>query len=138
VWDQALRDGGTSALVDLFKVEDGDPFDREFPPWARPVTLRADPEALLAARAPELWTEGIPDEDLRSFRVPELLIAGELEDQDDDAAKVAAMIPKGQSLRLPRLGHGERAPRVRSRSPLPARSSTVGSPSPGTGGSRPL
>jgi len=82
------------------------PFDREFPPWARPVTLRADPEALLAAHAPELWTEGIPDEDLRSFPVPEFLIAGELEDQDDDAAKVAAMIPKGQSLRLPGLGHG--------------------------------
>ena len=106
VWDQAVRDGGTSALVDLFEVEDGDSFDREFPPWARPVTLRADPEALLAAHAPELWTEGIPDEDLRSFPVPALLIAGELEDQDDDAAKVAAMIPKGQSLRLPGLGHG--------------------------------
>jgi pimeloyl-ACP methyl ester carboxylesterase len=43
VWDEAVRDGGTSALVDLFKVEDGDSFDREFPPWARPVTLRADP-----------------------------------------------------------------------------------------------
>ena len=105
-WDEALRRGGTSALVDLFKIEDGDAFDREFPPWARAVTLRADPEALLAAHAPELWTEGIPDEDLRSFPVPALLIAGELEDEDDDAAKVAAMIPNGQSLRLPGLGHG--------------------------------
>jgi hypothetical protein len=34
-----------------------------------------------------------------------LLIAGELEDEDDEAAKVAAMIPTGQSLRLPGLGH---------------------------------
>ena len=105
-WVEALRRGGTSALVDLFKIQDGAAFDREFPPWARAVTLRADPEALLAALAPELWAEGIPDEDLRSFPVPSLLIAGELEDEDDDAAKVAAMIPNGQSLRLPGLGHG--------------------------------
>jgi pimeloyl-ACP methyl ester carboxylesterase len=87
-------------------MDDGDTFDREFPFWARAVTLRADPEALLAALAPELWNEGIVDEDLRSFPVPALLIAGELEDEDNDAAKVAAMIPNGQSLRLPGLGHG--------------------------------
>ena len=105
-WLEALRRGGTSALVDLFKIEDGDRFDLEFPPWAQTITLRADPEALLAAQAPELWAEGIADEDLRSFPVPALLIAGELEDKDDDAAKVAAMIPNGQSLRLPGLGHG--------------------------------
>jgi hypothetical protein len=47
-----------------------------------------------------------PGEDLRSFPIPALLIAGELEDEDDDAAKVAAMIPNGQSLRLRGLGHG--------------------------------
>jgi pimeloyl-ACP methyl ester carboxylesterase len=105
-WVEALRRGGTSALVDRFKIEDGERFDREFPHWARAVTLRADPDALLAAVAPELWADGIPDEDLRSFPVPALLIAGELEDVDDDAAKVAAMIPNGQSLRLPGLGHG--------------------------------
>ena len=104
-WAEALRHGGTSALVDRFKTETGETFDREFPPWAQDVTLRADPEALIAARAPEIWTDGIPDEDLRSFPVPALLIAGELEDEDDDAAKVAAMIPNGQSLRLPGLGH---------------------------------
>ena len=105
-WDEAVRNGGTSALVDLFKKEDGAAFDREFPPWARAVTLRADPQALLAAHAPELWAEGISDQDLRSFPIPALLIAGELEDDDDDAAKVAAMLPNGQSLRLPGLGHG--------------------------------
>jgi hypothetical protein len=53
-----------------------------------------------------LWTDGIRDEELRTFPVPVLLIAGELEDKDDDAAKVAAMIPNGQRLRLPGLGHG--------------------------------
>jgi hypothetical protein len=58
---------------------------------------------MLAASAPELWADGIADEDLRSFPVPALLIAGELEDEDDDTAKVAAMIPKGQGLRLPGL-----------------------------------
>ena len=57
-WDEALRHGGTSALVDRFKVDMGETFDRDFRPWARAVTLRADPEALLAARAPERWTEG--------------------------------------------------------------------------------
>jgi pimeloyl-ACP methyl ester carboxylesterase len=105
-WDQALRDGGTRALVDCFKREDGEAFDREFPPWARAVTLRADPAALLAAHAPELWAEGIADKDLRSFPVPALLIAGEHDDPDDDAANVAELIPNGQRLRLPGLGHG--------------------------------
>lgn len=104
-WDDALRRGGTSALIDRFKVEWGEAFAREFPPWAQAVTLRADPEALLAAHAPELWSEGIPDEDLTSFPVPTLLIAGELEDEDDDVTKMAATIPNGQSLRLPGLGH---------------------------------
>ena len=105
-FDEALRRGGTRALVDTYKLDMGDTLDREFPPWARAVTLRADPEALLAAHLPERWTDGIPEEDLTSFQVPALLIAGELEDANDDAAKVAAMIPNGESLRLPGLGHG--------------------------------
>lgn len=105
-WVEALRHGGTSALVDRFKLDAGKTFDREFPPWAQAVTLRADPQALLAARDLERWTHGIRDEDLSSFPVPALLIAGELEDEDDDAAKIAAIIPNGQSLRLPGLGHG--------------------------------
>jgi pimeloyl-ACP methyl ester carboxylesterase len=105
-WFVVLRDGGTRGLIDLFEREDGEAFDREFPPWARTVTLRADPEALLAAQSLELWADGLADEDLRSFPVPALLIAGELDDQDEDAAKVAAVIPNGQSLRLRGLGHG--------------------------------
>jgi pimeloyl-ACP methyl ester carboxylesterase len=105
-YNEAIRRGGMEALVELFKVEDGDRYDREFPPWAEAVTLRADPSAVIAANDPQLWWDGIPDEDLRSFPVPVLLIAGELDDEDDDAAKVAAMIPNGQSLRLPGLGHG--------------------------------
>lgn len=105
-WDEALRQGGTSALVDRFKVDMGEAFDREFPSWAQAVVIRADPEALLASRRVRGTWNGIPDEDLTSFPVPALLIAGELEDEDDHAAKVAAMIPNGQTLRLPGLGHG--------------------------------
>jgi pimeloyl-ACP methyl ester carboxylesterase len=105
-YNEALRRGGTRALVELFQLEDGSNFDREFPSWARAVSLRGDPEALLAAGALQRWTDGIPEEDLRSFPVPALLIAGEFDDEDDDATKVAAMIPNGQSLRLRGLGHG--------------------------------
>ena len=49
---------------------------------------------------------GIPDKDLRSFPVPVLLITGEHDDTGDDAANVAELIPNGQRLRLPGLGHG--------------------------------
>ena len=105
-FNDALRRGGTRALVELFKVIDGGDHDREFPFWARAVTLRSDPEALLAAGAPALVPEGILDKELRSFPVPALLIAGELDDVDDVAAKVASLIPHGESLRLPGLGHG--------------------------------
>ena len=102
-WGPALRRGGTRALVELFAEEEGEAFEREFPAWAQAVTLRADPEALLASLAPELRTEGLSE--LERFPVPALLIAGEREDDDDDAAKVAAMIPDGKSLRLAGLGH---------------------------------
>jgi hypothetical protein len=106
VYAEALRHGGTSALVDRVRIDTSETLDREFPSWAQAVTLRADPAALLAARSVLGTWSGIPDEDLTSFPVPALLIAGELEDEDDDAATVAAMIPNGQSLRLPGLGHG--------------------------------
>jgi pimeloyl-ACP methyl ester carboxylesterase len=104
-WGLALRRGGTRALVALFEQENGEAFEKEFPAWAQAVTLRADPEALLAAFAPERWTEGLSDLDLERFPVPALLIAGDREDEDDEAAKMAGMIPNGQSLRLPGLGH---------------------------------
>jgi hypothetical protein len=126
-WDEALRRGGTSALVDRFKIDMGEAFDREFAPWAQAVILRADPEALLASRRVRGTWNGIPDEGLASFPVPALLIAGELEDADDDAAKVAAMIPNGQSLRLPGSDTEGRASRAPSPSPPSACSSTAGS-----------
>lgn len=103
-WGAAIRRGGMQGLVDLFKEEDGEAFSTEFPPWARAVTLRADPQALLAIQSRELSGEGIST--LEGFPVPVLLIAGEREDEEDEAAKVAGLIPNGQSLRLLGLGHG--------------------------------
>ena len=103
-WGAALRTGGTEALVEEFAKEGGDRFDTEFPVWARAVTLRADPEALLASQSRELRSEGLTH--LEDFPVPALLIAGELEDEEDDAVRFAAVIPHGESLRLPGLGHG--------------------------------
>jgi pimeloyl-ACP methyl ester carboxylesterase len=105
-WAEALRRGGTRALVDQFKTDMGETFDSEFPAWALDVTLRADPEALIAlrrARFSASWA--ISEDELRAFPVPALLIAGEFDDEDDAAARIAAMIPDGRSLRLPGLGH---------------------------------
>lgn len=107
-WDEtygaALREGGTKALIDRYREDDGDEHDTEFPTWARAVTLRADPDALVAAQARKLAKEGLSD--LEHFPVPALLIAGEREDPDDDAAKVAGLIPNGERLRISGRGHG--------------------------------
>lgn len=102
-WGDALRRGGTAGLLERFGEDFGEAFDREFPPWARRVTLRADPQALLAAQARELIAGGLTT--LDTYPVPALLIAGELEDENDDARRIAGMIPNGDSLRLPGLGH---------------------------------
>ena len=91
-------------LLDLIEEELGEHFSTELPPWAQAVILRADPDAALASQNEELWQEaGITN--LEAFPVPTLLIAGELEDDDDQAAAVAEMIPNGERLRLPGLGH---------------------------------
>lgn len=108
-WSDALRYGGSKALVDRFRVDMGETFDSEFPGWAQTALLRADPKALIAlrqARRSDLWASSwIPENVLRTFPVSVLLIAGELDDEDDVAAKIAAMVANGQSLRLPALGH---------------------------------
>jgi pimeloyl-ACP methyl ester carboxylesterase len=102
-WPEAVRRGGMQGLLDLIEEEEGERFLSEYPPWARAVILRADPGAALASQTRELWKQGITD--LEAFPVPTLLIAGELEDEDDEAAVVAGMLPNGESLRLPGLGH---------------------------------
>ena len=103
-WGEAIRISGMQGLIDLFKESDGAAHDREFPPWARAVTIRAGPLAMLAINSRELYTDGIRD--LDRFATPALLIAGEFEDEDDNASEIAAMLPHGESLRLPGLGHG--------------------------------
>lgn len=104
-WLEAIRRRGMQGLVDLFREEERDAFLRELPAWAQAVFLRADPQALLAIQSRELLGEGIPT--LEGFPVPALLIAGEFEDEDDEAAVVAGMLSNGESLRLPGLGHGD-------------------------------
>jgi len=101
---EALRRGGTKALIEWWRSEDEERFDREFPPWIQATTLRSDPEALQASFS-KMWRTGIADNELESFPVPALLIAGELEDEGDGAAEVAARIPDGRRLRLQDLGH---------------------------------
>lgn len=103
-WLDAIRRRGMQGLVDLIK-ENQMIFSGELPSWAQAMILRADPQALLAIQSRELLGEGIPN--LEAFPVPALLIAGELEDEDDEAAVVAGMLPNGESLRLPGLGHGD-------------------------------
>ena len=101
---EVLKQGGARALLEWWKSEGGERFDREFPPWIQATTLRADPEALQASFS-QMWRTGIADNELESFPVPALLIAGELEDEGDGAAEVAARIPDGRRLRLGDLGH---------------------------------
>lgn len=103
-WLGAIRRDGMQGLVDLGREIDGEAAAREFPSWAQAVTLRSDPQAMLAMQSRELIGEGIAT--LEGFPVPVLLIAGELEDDDDEAAVIAGMLPNGESLRLPGLGHG--------------------------------
>jgi pimeloyl-ACP methyl ester carboxylesterase len=100
----ALRQGGTKALLDRMRIASGERFDGAFPPWIQDIALRGDSEALFASYS-KMWADGLDDEALRSFPVPALLIAGELEDEGDAAAGIAAMIPSGQRLRLQGLGH---------------------------------
>jgi len=103
-WGAAIRRDGMRGLIDVFKEEDGARYPLEFPAWAEATTLEADPEALLAIQSRELLADGVPT--LDDFPVPVLLIAGELEDETDDAAAIARIVPRGESLRLPGLGHG--------------------------------
>jgi len=102
-WLEAIRRGGMQGLLDVIEEEEGEAFSSEYPPWAQAVILRADPEAALASQHAEAWEQGITA--LEEFPVPTLVIAGEREDKDDEAAVVAGMLPNGESLRLPGLGH---------------------------------
>lgn len=105
VYVDTLRHSGTQGIIDLYRQEDAESYDREYPPWAEAVTLRADPLALSASQDRSLidQTISVP---LEEYPVPVLLTTGELEDEDDVASRNAARLPRGQSLRLPGLGHG--------------------------------
>lgn len=104
-WLEPLRRSGMQGLLDVFKKEELDAFVRDPSEWARAMFLRGDPDALLAIQSRELLGEGVPS--LESVTVPTLLIAGEYEDEDDEAAVNASKLPHGESLRLPGCGHGD-------------------------------
>jgi len=74
-----------------------------FPVMAPGLALSADPDAFLAMASPGSTPDGIPS--LEGFPVPVLLVMGEFEDEEGDAARVAAATPHGESLVLPGLGH---------------------------------
>jgi pimeloyl-ACP methyl ester carboxylesterase len=95
---EVLRSGGMSALIERYEDD-----AYRFPPAIKAVMLRADPEAMIACQSNELWSDGVRD--LESFPVPALLIAGQREDERGDAASIANLLPNGQSLTLPGLGH---------------------------------
>ena len=95
---EVLRRGGMPALIERYEDD-----SYLFPPPIRAVMLRADPEAMIACQSSELLTDGIRD--LESFPVPALLISGEREDEEGKAASISHLLPHGESLILPGLGH---------------------------------
>ncbi len=94
----AIRESGMAAVIAGYEDE-----GFRFPDAIRSGMVRSDPEAMIASQSSELLADGLTD--LAGFQVPALLIAGELEDEDDAAAAVAGLIGHGESLRLPGLGH---------------------------------
>jgi pimeloyl-ACP methyl ester carboxylesterase len=102
---EVLRRRGTAGLIEIYREEDGEDYDREYPLWAEAATLRADPEALVACQDRTLIGQGISTP-LESFPVPVLLTAGAREDEQNQISTVAGQIPAGRSLLIPDMGHG--------------------------------
>lgn len=102
-WDQGflepVRRDGMPALIEVASEWERGPL----PIYLEPMMLGADPEVFLAMSSSELIADGIAS--LEGFPVPVLLIVGEFEDEEGDAARVAASVPHGESLLLPGLGH---------------------------------
>lgn len=96
---EPVRRAGMRALVEATRRWERGPL----PGWVEPMMLRADEDAFLASISSENLDDGIPS--LDDFPVPVLLIVGEYEDEDAAAPRVAATVPRGESLVLPGLGH---------------------------------
>ena len=69
--------------------------------------LEQDLEALSAMMVEGSRGDGLTD--LSTFPVPVMLIAGDLEDDENEIARVAARVPRGESLLLTDRGHGDAA-----------------------------
>lgn len=96
---EPVRRGGMPALIKVVEEWERGPL----PDWERAILLDADPEVFLALNSIELADDGISS--LEHFPVPVLLVVGEFEDEEGDAARVASTVPRGESLVLPGLGH---------------------------------
>lgn len=94
-----LRQGGMAAFLEAIERAEPDPI--EF----RQLMLRADPDVVLALFARDLINTEPQVGPLDEFPVPVLLIAGEFENKDKDAERVARTVPSGEFLVLPGLGH---------------------------------
>jgi pimeloyl-ACP methyl ester carboxylesterase len=98
-----LRSGDMAAAVAMVEADataaakDG----FVFPPALRSVMGRCDPTAV-ADCIEEMHATGIT---AAAVATPTLLITGELEDPDDEAAVLSARLQHGERLRLPQLGH---------------------------------
>jgi pimeloyl-ACP methyl ester carboxylesterase len=100
-----LRSGEMAAVVAAFEDGEGsgarvDGF--EFPPEILSVMRLCDPIAV-ADCFEESHSSGIAD--VATIATPTLLISGELEDPEDDAAAMTARLQRGERLRLANLDH---------------------------------
>jgi pimeloyl-ACP methyl ester carboxylesterase len=100
-----LRSGDMAAAVATFENGEGSGArvdDFEFPPEILSVMRLSDPIAA-ADCFEESNSSGIAD--VAAIATPTLLISGELEDPEDDAAAMAARLQRGERLRLANLDH---------------------------------
>jgi pimeloyl-ACP methyl ester carboxylesterase len=97
---QRLRSSGMPGLNAALENEEG----ISLPSWMREQFLATDPEVFAAE------VEGFDDGErvrasLGVLCAPALLVVGEAEDPEGDAAKVAALLTSGKAVTLPGAGH---------------------------------
>lgn len=97
---QLLRSSGMPGLNAALENEEG----ISLPPWMREQFLDTDPNVFAAE------VEGFGDgkrmrASLGALCAPALLVVGATEDPEGDAAKVAAVLPAGEAVVLPGVGH---------------------------------
>jgi pimeloyl-ACP methyl ester carboxylesterase len=97
---QLLESSGMPGLNLALEQDEG----ITLPSWMREQFLATDPEVFVAE------VKGFGDgkqvrASLSAVRAPALLLVGAAEDPEDEAAKVAALLPSGRAVPLPGVGH---------------------------------